>query len=136
MYAVGDGVPKDTKMAFEFGRRAAELGDLQSQFNVGQAYRKGAGVAQDYAQAAYWYRKAAEAGSPSAQGEYALLFAQGQGVPLDYVQAYAWMELAASAGNSESSENRDHLLTLLSASQKEAARKLAADYMRRYPPKK
>jgi TPR repeat protein len=102
----------------------------------GSPTAKGPAFSQDYVQAAYWYRKAAEAGSTSAQGEYGLLFAQGQGVSLDYVQAYAWMELAASAGDSESSENRDHLLTLLSASQKEAARKVAVDYMRRYPSKK
>lgn len=31
---------------------------MQSQFNMGQAFRNGNGVPQDYKLAAYWYRKA------------------------------------------------------------------------------
>lgn len=136
MYSIGDGVPVDQKAALQYGQRAAEAGDLQSQFNLAQAYRKGAGVPQDDEKAALWYRKAAEAGMPQAQNEYGLLFAQGQGVPLDYVQAFAWIDMPASAGDPQSVKNRAQLLTILDAAQQQKARQLAAEYAKRYGQKR
>ncbi len=136
MYSVGDGVTKDQKVALNYGRRAAEAGDLQSQFNLGQAYRKGAGIPQDYEKAAFWYRKAAEAGLPQAQNEYGLLFAQGHGVPLDYVRAFAWIDMPATAGDPQSVKNRAQLLTILDERQQKQARQLADEYAKKYGQKR
>lgn len=132
MYASGDGVAQDIAQSLAYGRQAAEAGDGQSQFNLAQAYRKGDGVPQDYAEAAFWYKQAAEAGSLSAQNEYGLLYAQGQGVELDYVQAYAWIAMPAEAGSAQSIKNRDQLLEILTPSQQQAARALAAEYAAQY----
>jgi len=41
-------------------REAAERGDAESQYRLGDCYNDGMGVAQDYTNAMYWYRKAAE----------------------------------------------------------------------------
>ncbi len=78
------------------------------------------------------YRKAAESGLLPAQNEYGLLFVRGHGVPLDYVQAFAWIDMPASAGDPQSIKNRDQLLTFLDSSQQKQARKLAAEYAKRY----
>jgi uncharacterized protein len=136
MYSNGDGVAVDQKVALQYGQRAAEAGDLQSQFNLAQAYRKGEGVPIDNLKAALWYKKAAEAGYPPAQNEYGLLFAQGHGVQLDYVQAFAWIDMPASAGDSQSVKNRAQLLKILDQSQLQRARKLAAEYAKRYGQKR
>ena len=49
---------------FEFNRtkEAAQLGDADAQFNLGQFYECGEGVKMDFDEAMYWYRKAADQG--------------------------------------------------------------------------
>ena len=54
-------------------RTAAEQGNVDAQFILGECYSKGEGVKQDYEQAAYWYRKAAEQGVTAPQGNLAPL---------------------------------------------------------------
>ena len=44
---------------FQSARCAAERGDANAQFILGECYSKGEGVKKDYERAAYWYRKAA-----------------------------------------------------------------------------
>jgi TPR repeat protein len=41
-------------------RQKAELGDANSQFNLGRCYIRGKGVEQDSKQAVYWFLKSAE----------------------------------------------------------------------------
>ena len=118
--------------AFEYGKKAAEAGDVPSQFNLAQAYRKGTGVAPDMKQAAAWYRKAAEAGNLPAQNEYGLLFAQGLGVARDPVQAFAWIDMPARAGDPQAIQNRAQLLQILSAEEAQRAKVLAAEYAARF----
>ena len=132
MYSIGDSVNRDQTKVVEYGLKTAESGDLQSQFNLAQAYRKGIGVAQDYSKAAYWYKLAAEAGEPSAQNEYGLLYAQGFGVPLDYIEAYAWISMPANAGNGQSIKNIRQLEEILSPAQLTRAKERAALYAQQY----
>ncbi|WP_426057058.1 hypothetical protein [Janthinobacterium sp. PSPC2-1] len=61
-----------------------------------------------------------------------MLYAQGQGVGLDYVQAYAWIAMPDEAGSAQSIKNRDQLLEILTPSQQQAARLLAAEYAAQY----
>jgi TPR repeat protein len=46
---------KNPEKGFEYTKKAANAGDLQSQFNLGNAFRKGNFVKQDYTKAAFWY---------------------------------------------------------------------------------
>jgi TPR repeat protein len=55
---------------------AAEQGDADAQYNLGNCYILGMGVAQDKAKAAEWYRKAAEQGHEGAQKRLDVLKAQ------------------------------------------------------------
>jgi TPR repeat protein len=79
-----------------------------------------------------WYRKAAEAGDLRAQNEYGLLFAQGLGVTQDYVQAYAWIDMPARAGDPQAIKNKAQLLQILSKSDADRAKVLAAQYAELY----
>jgi TPR repeat protein len=54
-------------------RKAAELGDVNAQCNLGKMYRCGEGVPQDDAEAVKWYRKAAEQEHKGAQHELDML---------------------------------------------------------------
>lgn len=61
-YDQGNGVPKDKKKAFDFFKRAAEMGLADAQCNLGIMYQYGQGVEEDIELARYWYQKAASQG--------------------------------------------------------------------------
>ena len=48
-------------------RKAAEQGDTEARYDLGECYYYGRSVGQDYAQAVKWYRKAAEQGDETAK---------------------------------------------------------------------
>jgi hypothetical protein len=78
---------------------AADKGDAEAQFELGNLYENGAGnLAQDYNRAAFWYRKAAEKGSSQAEYRLALISAAGgDNFPADLAEAYKWAVLAAES---------------------------------------
>jgi hypothetical protein len=83
---------------FEDILRAAERGDVHSQFNLGWMYAEGRGVPQNYKQAVYWYAKAAKQGDASAQFNLGMLYDKGEGVARDHKQAVYWYAKAAEQG--------------------------------------
>ena len=105
-YKVGSGgVPKDSIQAFSWDRKAADAGDLDAMFSVGNSYRIGAGVDQDEEQAKAWFKRAleigfqeAENGTLSAMISIGTAYALGLGVPADKVQAKKWLLQAKAKG--------------------------------------
>ncbi|KAG0041455.1 hypothetical protein BGZ90_009855, partial [Linnemannia elongata] len=63
----GVGVPKDTKIAFEWVLKSAEKGNLYGQSFVGLWYHTGVDVPQDYDKAMQWLINPATQGIASAQ---------------------------------------------------------------------
>ena len=86
-------------------RQAAEQGDVNAQYSLGQIYRKGEGVSRDYAKAVKWYRKAAEQGYADAQFKLGVMYHNGKGVPQDDAEAVKWYRKAAEQGNSYAQRN-------------------------------
>jgi len=78
--------------------RAAEGGDVQAQFALGELYANGWGVTPRDATAARWWRMAAECGVALAQLRLGRLYLTGGGVPEDYAEAKQWIEKAAEQG--------------------------------------
>ncbi len=58
---------KDLTQAFLWYRRAAQQGDSDAQYSLGNMYLMGEGIKQDDYQARQWYEKAAEQGHEGAQ---------------------------------------------------------------------
>jgi hypothetical protein len=73
---------------------AAEQGNAEAQFEVGQMYAQGLGNAQIFEQAFFWYELAARQGHPKAQFNIAFLYAYGQGVEQSYLKAYEWYRIS------------------------------------------
>jgi len=67
MYANGRGVARDDAQAVSWFRKAADQGNADAQYNLGELYAQGRGVAHDEAEAIAWYRKAVEKGHAGAQ---------------------------------------------------------------------
>lgn len=93
------GIYMNKEKGVELLRRAAEQGNADAQYNLGDCYYYGEGVAQDYAQAVYWWRQAAEQGDAMVQNKLGICYCNGQGVAQDYAQAVYWWRQAAEQGN-------------------------------------
>jgi TPR repeat protein len=110
LYAAGEGVPKDEKLAVQMCQKAAELGQSEAQKNLANMLLEGKnGFAKNSALAAEWYRKAAKGGNVDAQLALAHLYYDGDGVPQDYEEAERLYEMAAQQGNI----NACHMLGLI-----------------------
>lgn len=74
---------------------AAQGGDGEAQYYVGQMFERGLGVDPDFAAAAEWYRKAADQEYSAAQIALGSLYESGRGVPQDAEEALRWYRRAA-----------------------------------------
>jgi TPR repeat protein len=97
---------KKHERAVKWWTLAAEQGDLESLFNLGQAYRLGLGVTKDESQAFELMRQAAAGGVAAAQSRIGLAYATGEGAALDPIEACKWFELAALRGDLAAAANR------------------------------
>jgi len=61
-YEYGEGVPKDTLLAYELYCRAAKKGDAEAQYDIGWMYLNGRGIGRDDALAARFFEMAAAQG--------------------------------------------------------------------------
>ena len=77
-------------------RAKAELGDVQSQCIMADAFASGKfGLTNDYVQAVIWFRKAAEQNYAVAQYALGVAYTKGQGVATDEPEGVKWYRKAA-----------------------------------------
>ena len=88
---------KKYKTAVEYFSQAAEEGDAQAQYRLGECYFFKKGVRRDYKKAAYWSEKAAQKGIASAQYLLGACYYKGKGVKKDAREAVVWFDKAARA---------------------------------------
>ncbi len=89
----------------EWNRKAAEQGDADAQWRLGNMYDIGWYVAEDKAEAAKWYRNAAEQGHADAQYSLGLYYDYGRGVAEDKAEAIKWYRKAAEQGYAKAQHN-------------------------------
>jgi TPR repeat protein len=97
----GLGVESDEHRAFEWYRRAAELGHAESMNRLGILYLQGRGVHQNTLSARSWFRLAAAKGSVTAINNIALLYFYGLGVHQSYSKAARVLRISANRGNAD-----------------------------------
>lgn len=110
-------------------RPAADSGDAEAQFKMGEAYSNGQRVPADPL-AMIWYRKSAAQGWPAAQNRLAIIYLEGGQKPGALIVAYALSRLAAShplAPSAQAQERLTALTTILDAGQREEGEALADD---------
>ena len=89
---------------------AAEQGNADAQYGLGNMYADGIGVRRDFYEAARWYRLAATQGNPYAQNNLGLMYETGTGVREDFAEAFRWYRLAADQGNPEAQYNLNQMI--------------------------
>lgn len=101
---------EDKEGAFEWLKKAADLGDKFSQNWVARYYEEGWGDVEKNAQIAVdWYRKSAEQGYSTAQCNLGNMYYNGKGVDKNYKTAKYWYGLAADQGDQDAKRMYDKL---------------------------
>jgi len=90
---------KQYKEAVDCYKQAAQMGNIEAQFNLGYALYNGEGTDKDYASAAMWFKRAARQNFAKAQYNLAYCYMNGRGVPTDYDKALKYLTDAANNGN-------------------------------------
>ena len=66
MYAKGEGVVKNERLAFSYFHKAARQNHVAAKFYMGLSFAQGRGVRKQTQLARYWFKLAAKAGHPTA----------------------------------------------------------------------
>lgn len=72
---------------------AAEQGDPEAQYDLGEAYHEGNDIPQNQLLAVKWWLKSADQRCAAAMYMLGQAYSNADGVPRDYVQAYMWFAL-------------------------------------------
>jgi hypothetical protein len=89
------GAPQNEAEAIEWHRRAADGGDLRSQYDLGSSYERGQSVGQNHAEAARLYAASAAQGFAKSQYNLGVFYMNGVGVERDYARAMSLFRQAA-----------------------------------------
>ena len=100
-YHNGYGVEQDSKQAYDWWYKAAELGNSIAMYDLGILNEHGFGVPVNMRQALVWFKKSAELGYSSAQNALAKMYHDGTCVDRDDKEALEWAKKAATSGNAE-----------------------------------
>jgi Sel1 repeat len=92
---------EDYKEAVKWFRKAAEQGQTDAQYSLGECYYEGNGIARDDKEAVKWFRKAAEQGQADAQYSLGECYYEGNGVARDNIEAFKWFRKAAEQGQAD-----------------------------------
>lgn len=126
VYRLGRGVAKDMSAARSYYERAARLGHVSAQGNLGTLYFFAEdGALKDQEKAVSWWQEAATNGDARSQYMLGVLFFNGDVVSRDWTRAYAWMGLAASSGLPEASQAETSMLKHMTAAQVADAREIS-----------
>ena len=112
--------------------KAAEQGNAEAQFSLGNMYAEGHGVPQDDQQAVSWFRKAAEQGFAPAQVNLGVMYAQGQGVERDLVEAHKWFNIAGGAVDEDGVDLRLIVEEQMSPEEISEAMQLAKEWIKAF----
>jgi TPR repeat protein len=126
MYANGNGVPENDAEAIKWYRKAADQGDADAQYNLGNWYANGRGVPENDVEAVKWYRKAADQGHAKAQSNLGVMYYGGDGVPENNIRAYVWWSMAKTQGHTFATENLEMLKPQMTKQQIAEGQALAA----------
>lgn len=139
-YASGNGVPQSYEQTALWLRKAADKGLADAQYWLAVMHRDAMGVPPDVPQMVQLFRQAAEQGQPQAQANLGNLYFFGRGVVQDYVEAHKWLNIAASRlegdVRKQTTELREKVGGLLTASQMAEAQKRAVDWVEAFQKRK
>ena len=138
MYGLGQGVPVDYGLAWDWLCRGAEAGDTNAEYNFGTLYEKGLGTLRMPKEALYWFRRAAAKHASAAQFNIAAYYEEGRAVPQDFTLAYMWYHLAATGTDdaevqARAVKERRLMAAKLTKAEISRARRMARKWLTEHP---
>jgi hypothetical protein len=115
--------------SLNFFRMAAEQGNPEAQFELGQMHAQGLGITQQFEAAADWYLLAAKQGHAKAQFHLGFLYSHGQGVSQDYAKAYQWYCISDRFGYALAKKNLAFMGKKLDPGEREMAQWRAESFV-------
>lgn len=94
----------DSKLAFQWFKKAADKGSAEGMGHVGALYGRGDGVERDNSKAFEWFLKAAKGGDLDSMYAVGLNYYDGQGIEEDLTKAVQWLVKAMDRGHVEAKE--------------------------------
>jgi uncharacterized protein len=99
-YRLGFGVRQDNLAAVSWLRKAADAGNAQAQYRLGDLYNRGElGLRHDNSEALKWFRKSADQGNVYGQLSLGLMFSDDNSTSKNYTEAVKWLQKAADQGH-------------------------------------
>lgn len=90
---------------FKWTKKAADLGDVESQVNTAKAYMNGIGTELDMDEARVWFERAAYNGDTDAMTMLGYIYSNGIGTEINIEEAIRWYKYSAERGGDEAAWN-------------------------------
>lgn len=111
---------------------AAQNGDLQAEYELGEFYYDGKRTPRDLNLALKWFEQASLKGHAAAQYRLGMMFFRGEAVPANSVQAYIILKMAAVNGSDEAMDSADLISAQMPREQLEVASQVLGQIFRNY----
>jgi hypothetical protein len=124
--------PDELSAALEACQQAANSGDVQAKYELGEFYYNSKHAERDLNQALQWFEKASLQGHAQAQYRLGMMFFHGEGVPANAMQAYIVLKMAAVNGSDEAMDEADVIAGQMSSSDLVIATQVLGQIFRSY----
>ena len=125
-------VPEQLQQALASCQQAANAGDAQAQFELGEFFYTGERAPRDFQAALHWYEKASLQGHADAQLRLGTMFFRGEGVKANNVQAYIVLKMAAVNGAEDALDMADEVTEQMPRDELEHATQVLGQIFRKY----
>ncbi|WP_068830407.1 tetratricopeptide repeat protein [Pseudomonas sp. BMS12] len=113
-------------------QEAAQFGDAQAQYELGEFYYNGQRTPADLPRALHWFELSSLQGNAQAQLRLGNMFFHGEGVPANKVQAYIVLKMAAVNGSDEAMDNADQVAEQMPREELQVASQVLGQIFRSY----
>lgn len=113
-------------------QQAAQSGDAQAQFELGEFYYDGKNTPQDLNKALSYFEQASLQGHAQAQYLLGTMFFRGEGVAANNVQAYIVLKMAAVNGAEDALDLADEVSAKMQRDELEVATQVLGQIFRKY----
>ena len=124
--------PQDVTQALAACQKAADEGDAQAQYELGEFYYDGKNAPRDLNQALSYFEKASLQGHAQAQFKLGTMFFHGEGVQANNIQAYIVLKMAAVNGAEDALDTADEVAEHMQRDELEVATQVLGQIFRKY----
>ena len=123
---------EEQQQALASCQQAAQSGDAQAQFELGEFYYDGKNTPQDLNKALNYFEQASLQGHAEAQYRLGSMFFRGEGVAANNVQAYIVLKMAAVNGAEDALDLADEVSANMPRDELEVATQVLGQIFRKY----